>query len=192
MKAGVCITHGAKVKRCIFEGCTKYAQKGGVCITHGAKKHKRCSSQGCNNYVVKGGVCVTHGAKTKRCSHEGCTNQALKGGICVTHGARKKRCSFKECTNQVQKGGVCRRHGSKNINATNNNDVTPVIASRRLVDYDYEEEEELNSWIWRSNIRPSQYTIKGNLRESSKKQQDDSAYGLEQDKGKESNKNLCH
>jgi hypothetical protein len=44
-----------------------------------------------------------------------------------------------------------------------------------LVDYDYEEEEELNSWIWRSNARPSQSSIKGNLPKSSKKMQDDSA-----------------
>ena len=34
---GVCITHGAEMKRCCFEGCTKFAQKGGVCRSHGAK-----------------------------------------------------------------------------------------------------------------------------------------------------------
>ena len=28
--------HGAKVKLCSIEGCTKYAQKGGVCRRHGA------------------------------------------------------------------------------------------------------------------------------------------------------------
>jgi hypothetical protein len=84
-----------------------------------------------------------------------------------------KRCIFEGCPNRVQKGGVCWRHGSKNINAAKNNHVTPVIASCRSADY--EEEEELNSSIWRSNARPSQNTIKGNLRESSKKQQDDSA-----------------
>jgi hypothetical protein len=139
---------------------------------------------------VKGGVCITHGAKVKRCSFVGCNKYAQKGGVCITHGAEVKRCNFDGCTNHVKKGGVCR--SSKNINATNTNDGTPVIASRRLVDYDYEEEEELNSWIWRSNIRPSQYTIKGNLPKSSKKMQDDSAYGLEQDQVEESNKNCCH
>jgi hypothetical protein len=77
------------------------------------------------------------------------------------------------CTNNAKKEGVCWRHRSKNINATKNNDVTPVIASRRSADY--EEEEELNSWIWRSNARPSQNTMKSNLQECSKKQQDDSA-----------------
>jgi hypothetical protein len=81
-----------------------------------------------------------------------------------------KRCSFEGCANQVKQGGFCKRHGSTNINATNTNDGTPIIASRRSVDYDYEEEEELNSWIWRSNARPSQSPIKGNLQESSKKQ----------------------
>jgi hypothetical protein len=86
-----------------------------------------------------------------------------------------KRCIFDGCTNHARKGGVCRRHSSKNINAANNNDGTHVIASRRSVDYDFEEEEERNSWIWRSNAQPSQSPINGNLRECSKKQQDDSA-----------------
>ncbi len=42
--------HGAKVKRCSSEGCTKFAQKGGVCIRHGAK-HERCRTEGCTNQV---------------------------------------------------------------------------------------------------------------------------------------------
>ena len=168
--------HGAKVKRCSFEGCTNHVVKGGVCFTHGAKvEQKQCSFKGCTNWVVNGGVCVTHGAKRKLCSFEGCTNKVQKGGVCITHGAMTKRCSFEGCTNGVVNGGVCRRHSSTNINATNSNDVTPVIASRRSVDYDYEEEEELNSWIWRSTARPSQSPIKGNLRECSMKLQDDSA-----------------
>ena len=83
-------------------GCSSYARKGGVCVTHGAKV-KRCSFEGCTNIVVKGGVCVTHGAKQKakkRCNHEGCTNGAIKGGVCWTHGAKRelKHCSFEGCT----------------------------------------------------------------------------------------------
>ena len=103
--------------------------------------------------LKRGGVCYTHGATRKQCSFEGCTNRAVKAGVCITHGAKKKRCSHEGCNNQVYKGGVCRRHSSKNLNATNNNHVTPVIASRRSVDYDYEEEEGLNSWIWKSTRR---------------------------------------
>mmetsp|Transcript_19939 Transcript_19939/g.39956 ORF Transcript_19939/g.39956 Transcript_19939/m.39956 type:complete len:99 (+) Transcript_19939:278-574(+) len=34
---------------------------GGVCVRHGAKL-KRCSSEGCSNQVKKGGVCRRHGA----------------------------------------------------------------------------------------------------------------------------------
>jgi hypothetical protein len=44
-------------KTCIKEGCTNFVIKGGVCITHGAQV-KRCSSEGCTNQVQKGGVCV--------------------------------------------------------------------------------------------------------------------------------------
>lgn len=37
LKGGVCVNHGAKLKRCSHEGCTKQVVKGGVCWTHGAK-----------------------------------------------------------------------------------------------------------------------------------------------------------
>jgi hypothetical protein len=115
VRGGVCVRHGAKVKKrryeCSSNGCTNLAQKGGVCRRHGAK-HKRCSSEGCTNVVVKGGVCIKHGAKVKRCDHEGCLNQAQKGGVCMKHGAKKKRCSNEGCANYVQRGGVCRRHGA--------------------------------------------------------------------------------
>ena len=33
-KGGVCVTHGAVVKRCSHEGCTYLAVKGGVCTQH--------------------------------------------------------------------------------------------------------------------------------------------------------------
>ena len=87
------ITHGAEKKRCSFEECNNYAQKGGVCVTHGAtRERKRCSFEGCNNIALKRGVCWTHGAKEelKRCSVEGCTNHIVKGGVCITHGAKRK------------------------------------------------------------------------------------------------------
>ena len=148
----------AKHKRCSFEGCTNQVVKAGVCVPHGAKV-KRCTHhEGCTNQVVKRGVCITHGAKQKQCSHEGCTKQArsgvvtgdvpsktqqdlchawrnsketlmhlcrvlkvgctnivVKGGVCITHGAKvdRKRCNFKKCTSYAQKGGVCKRHGAK-------------------------------------------------------------------------------
>jgi len=62
---------------CSFDACTNNAVNGGVCVRHGAKV-KRCSREGCTNQVQKGGVCVRHGAKVKRCRSEGCTNQAQK------------------------------------------------------------------------------------------------------------------
>jgi hypothetical protein len=104
VKGGVCIKHGAKLKRCSSEGCTNQAVKGGVCIKHGAER-KRCSTEGCTNNAKKGGVCMKHGAKVKRCCNEGCTNQAVKGGLCWRHGAKKKRCIIDEgCTKELSKG----------------------------------------------------------------------------------------
>ena len=158
VQGGVCITHGAMTKRCSFKGCANRVFKGGVCITHGAMK-TRCSSKGCTNKVVQGGVCVTHGAMTKRCSFEGCTNRVIKGGVCITHGAKveRKRCSFEGCTSHAQKGGVCWRHSSKRIKANNNptiqsTAVTSAIPPHLPMNYE-DEEEELNSWIWRSSRR---------------------------------------
>jgi hypothetical protein len=150
VQGGVCRTHGAKVevKRCSHEGCANKVVKGGVCITHGAKK-KCCSHDGCTNFVVKGGVCITHGAKVekKQCSHVGCKNRVKKGGVCVTHGAKVKRCSYEGCTKYPQgKGGVCCSHRSKIITATNN----PAAKEAKTLQI-YEDEEELNSWIWGSS-----------------------------------------
>jgi hypothetical protein len=90
----------------------------------------------------------------KLCRFEGCTNHSVKGGVCVTHGAKKKLCSFDGCTKQVQKGGVCYKHGSKSIITLNNpvlqsNAIPPSVPPHQAVDYD--DEEELNSWIWRSS-----------------------------------------
>jgi hypothetical protein len=39
-----------KRKRCSHDGCTNQEQNGGVCMTHGAKV-KKCSFEGCNKYA---------------------------------------------------------------------------------------------------------------------------------------------
>jgi hypothetical protein len=108
---GICISHGAKVKRCSHEECANRSVKGGVCIAHGAKV-RCCGYKGCTNRVVRAGVCYRHGAKT-RCSHEGCTNNAKRGGVCITHGAKTTRCSVEGCGKHTVRGGVCIRHGAK-------------------------------------------------------------------------------
>ncbi len=154
----MCITHGAKMKRCTFEGgCANQVQKGGVCITHGAKL-KRCSAEGCNNQALKGGVCITHGASRAKsyCRHDGCTNQARKGGVCITHGSKRKQCIVEGCNTQSQRGGVCYRHRSKGGIVANStptlqpNADTPPTPSRQSLHY--EDEEGLNSWIWTSSL----------------------------------------
>eukprot|EP00984_Skeletonema_dohrnii_P012791 scaffold5219_cov148-Skeletonema_dohrnii-CCMP3373.AAC.9 len=52
----------AKDDALITEGCTNIVINRGVCIRHGAKI-KKCSSEGCTNQVQRGGVCMRHGAK---------------------------------------------------------------------------------------------------------------------------------
>jgi len=118
---------------------------------------RRCSFEGCTKGVQKEGVCVTHGAKRKHCSHKGCANGAIRRGVCWTHGAKVKQCSIKACTKGVVEGGVCYIHRSKNsINANNNpsQEAIPELPSNlssQLINHD--DEEELNSWIWRSCLR---------------------------------------
>jgi hypothetical protein len=111
VNSGVCMKHGAKVKRRSHEGCTNYALKRGACVRHGAEV-KRCRSDGCTNEVINNGVCMKHGAKVKRCSREGCSNQLVNSGVCMKHGAKVKRCSHEGCTNQARKEGLCVRHGA--------------------------------------------------------------------------------
>jgi hypothetical protein len=99
-QGGVCIAHGAKVKRCSHEGCVRYVVQGGVCATHGAKRYKkRCSHEGCANGAVQGGVCFRHCVKVKYCSHEGCTNKAVKGG---DHSAKSLATAHREAERPPQ------------------------------------------------------------------------------------------
>jgi hypothetical protein len=123
-KGGVCVTHGAVVNRCYHEGCTKYAVKGGVCITHGAiKLRKRCSHKGCSKHIVSGGVCITHDAVIKCCSHN--KPKRVRVGVCITHGASqvRKRCRHKGCTQFVQKSGLCRKHYRLSLVSAQDQDV---------------------------------------------------------------------
>eukprot|EP00986_Skeletonema_menzelii_P016768 scaffold15845_cov97-Skeletonema_menzelii.AAC.1 len=39
VQGGVCIKHGAKIKRCSSEGCTNQAKRGGMCMRHGAYRN---------------------------------------------------------------------------------------------------------------------------------------------------------
>jgi hypothetical protein len=88
-------------KTCSADRCTSQSQIGGVCVRHGAKV-KRCSSVGCTNYAKNGGVCIKHGAKVKLCSSIGCANKVFIGGVCKRHGAKTKRCSRDGRTNQTK------------------------------------------------------------------------------------------
>jgi len=81
-----------KRKYCSQDGCSNLVVQDGVCLKHGARV-KRCSQDGCKNYVKQGGVCLTHGARVKRCSQDGCGNLPRQGGVCIKHGARVKLCS---------------------------------------------------------------------------------------------------
>eukprot|EP00984_Skeletonema_dohrnii_P024334 scaffold13442_cov96-Skeletonema_dohrnii-CCMP3373.AAC.3 len=71
-----------KYKRiCSANGCTNMVVKGGVCVRHGAKvKRKLCSREGCTNIAIKGGVCTRHGAQTHHVINGGvCRKHGPKG-----------------------------------------------------------------------------------------------------------------
>jgi hypothetical protein len=54
-----------KRKYCSQNGCDNQIVQGGVCVKHGARV-KRCNQNGCDNQVLQGGVCVKHGARKRR------------------------------------------------------------------------------------------------------------------------------
>jgi len=54
-----------------LSGITNQVRQGGVCIRHGAKV-KRCSSEGCRNNAQTGGECKRHGARVNICISEVC------------------------------------------------------------------------------------------------------------------------
>jgi hypothetical protein len=73
----------------------------------------------------------------------------------MTHGAKKPRCNYEGCSSIAKKGGVCYRHRSKSCSNSNNNPtlqpntVTRAIPPPHQV-INYEDEEAINSWIWKS------------------------------------------
>ena len=147
---------------CSVEGCTKQAKKGGICIKHGAKVRK-CSHEGCTNNALKSGLCIRHGAKITRrtCKFQGCTNKVQCAGVCFRHGARnfqKKppasaqivhignaEISNAPATAMVQNAKNIANGGSNQIsqnnnvwidgagNVVNNNNGTVIPASQRNV-----------------------------------------------------------
>ena len=87
----------------------------GLCVQHGAIL-KKCRVSGCQNVVVNNQLCTKHGAKRRKCKFvdpstgDRCTNQSINSGVCVKHGAKVRICSVEECTNQAKLKGMCRRH----------------------------------------------------------------------------------
>lgn len=69
-KAGLCCVHGEPRPStpCRVEGCARMAitLRDGVCIKHGAKvKRYFCAREGCDKQVARWDVCFKHGAKCK-------------------------------------------------------------------------------------------------------------------------------
>jgi len=109
----------------------KFSQCGGVCIRHGAKV-KRCSIEECNNHVIKGGVCIEHGVQIKLWRSKGCANcgrrsvqetwantqsncaiyieelQTKSSGVGCWEGVkvRWRWCSIEGCINEAKLGGL--------------------------------------------------------------------------------------
>ena len=159
VKAKTTLPIKKQVRRlCSVEGCTKQAKKGGICIRHGAKVRK-CSHEGCTNNALKSGLCIRHGAKITRrtCKFQGCTNKVQCAGVCFRHGARNFQKKPPKSAQIVHIGNasattavVQHQNPAKNIangnqisqnnvwidgagNLVNNNNGTVIPASQRNV-----------------------------------------------------------
>ena len=117
----LCRRHYDKISKgkCIEPGCSNIAKKvGGVCVKHGAIL-KKCDVDSCENYSRKEGVCVRHGAVRKRCEVDGCENQYQKGGVCIKHGAEALKCVHSGCEYARKKDGLCGAHHPTYMKCTN-------------------------------------------------------------------------
>ena len=118
-RGGVCVRHGAPLRRCSVLGCAKKSQKRGVCARHGANEFlPRCKVDGCGRFARKGGLCPNHG---ERCRFPGgCTSQIVRGGMCERHhrppggegGYVRSTCRVEGCPRKVKNSGVCIGHGA--------------------------------------------------------------------------------
>jgi hypothetical protein len=83
----------------------------------------------------------------KQCSHTGCNKHAKNGGFCITHGVEMKLAD-EGCTKypQGKDGGT---NSNNNPTLQPSIDIIPAIPPFPSVHY--EDEEERNSWIWRSS-----------------------------------------
>jgi hypothetical protein len=114
-----------------------------VCMKHGAKI-KRCSYEGCTNQVVKGGVCKKHGAKVNLCSSEGCTNHAKKGGVCWRHGANRRNpheesTAFTSCFGSEFEKTTATHPTPRASTASTSNSVVPGVVVCSVITENYEE-----------------------------------------------------
>ena len=118
---------------CSVAECTNQVVNGGVCIRHGAKV-KRCNVVGCPNQVLNGGVCFSHGAKKYICSVDECTSQVRWRGLCGWHGAKLKQyrqqCQFQHpthrCTTIATYDGFCYMHHHHRNNRGNESNQVKV------------------------------------------------------------------
>ena len=104
--------------KCFVEECDNYPKKDGLCVKHGAVL-KRCSVQDCDNYPQKGGLCVKHGAVLKRCSVQDCDNYPQKDGLCMKH-SPQYAC---EVCNKLVKSSNKTRHEKTKLHLNNLNKV---------------------------------------------------------------------
>ena len=112
---GVCVRHGAQLKRCSRPNCEKKAHRGGTCVKHSdGSILPVCKVDGCTlKGTAKGGVCRKHAA---RCAAAGCRNQVRV--LCFWRGAHyalvvyhvTDPLSVGTAYIQVVRKGMCDRH----------------------------------------------------------------------------------
>ena len=86
-KGKLCSEHGKLMRTCRIPDCNNFPQGGvwgeGLCVRHGAKV-KRCNHEGCDNQVVRGGFCNRHSKDLSRnSSHSSLEVQATSASPAV-------------------------------------------------------------------------------------------------------------
>lgn len=98
------------LKKCQFEGCTKYSQGSTkFCIGHGGGR--RCTFKDCTKGARDKLFCAAHGGG-RRCSLLNCKKSAVgSSSLCTLHGGGR-RCSYLNCLKSSQSNtNYCVKHG---------------------------------------------------------------------------------
>ncbi|KAL7548873.1 hypothetical protein ACHAWF_012141 [Thalassiosira exigua] len=144
----------AQVEACGHEGCTKFAHEGGGCLSYGGPVPAATSDalrKSEEEEFVPGMA-----QSSQPATMEGFTNNAKIGGVGRRHGAKQKFISA------MEGGGAAISGKSKGMETTMNvgdgqavsydqESLVTSLTSNQVAKNDMEDEEELDSYIWKQS-----------------------------------------